>query len=90
MKKKKEIDWTNFEKVLMGTSLVAVVSSLVYVYLTTHLSDGGMVSLVGVLVGGLIARKGLSYFKPERYRHNEVSAVEPMFTNENNDENGSV
>lgn len=72
---------TNFEKILLGAGLALVILAIVYVYVTNRQADGGMISLVGILVSGLVARKGLSYWKPDRYGSNTTNTNNPIIVN---------
>jgi len=59
------------EKIITGISFLATVFVLLYKYLTKDIIDPLIVQYSLGVGGLLVIRKGLSYWKPERYQQNQ-------------------
>lgn len=73
-------DKSDFEKLITGLAYIILVIAIVYMFVKHQYTDYNIIGMC-VGAGGLfVARKGLSYFKPERYdgQNNSQIVQEPI------------
>jgi hypothetical protein len=70
------MDKDDFEKIVLSLCLLATTAVSLYVYLTLGHIDTDMIYLVGLFLTAFITRKGLSYWKPERYKKQRIEEKE--------------
>jgi len=59
--------WADFEKILIGALLIVATLVVVYKFFLTGVSDQGMIYLIVSFLSAFVVRKGLTYWKPDRY-----------------------
>jgi L-lactate permease len=66
-----KMDWTHFEKVILGFLLIATTGAVIYNYLKVGNVGPEMPNIIGLFLAAFVVRKGLSYFKPNQYYENK-------------------
>ncbi|QZY57174.1 hypothetical protein [Crassaminicella profunda] len=65
----------DFEKVTTGVLFILTVLSVLYRYLRYAETNKDIIYLVSILGSLFVIRKGISYFKPDRYYQNTMGDV---------------
>lgn len=64
----------DFEKLVTGFLFIACVGAVIYKYLAANITNTDMIYLCAILGSLFVVRKGISYFKPDRYYQNTTGA----------------